>query len=147
MTVRELRDKLDHYIKTDPPDQWQLNDVKLDAQAYEERCKERENHRVVIADDGMTPKYFDIDSQIGLTIDIETKPAVIEMKDMEVEEQEPLFGGFFIDSKGKSTNVTGPGYITVKKIKNVPVQVEPPQYKQEKVVGLICDLTNNITCA
>lgn len=146
MTVRELRDKLDHYIKTDPLDQCQCNDIQLDAEAYKERCKERENHRVVIADDGMTPKYFDIDSQIGLTIDIETKPAVIEMKDMEVEEQEPLIGGFYIDSNGKLVS-NGPGYITVKKIKNVPVQVEPPQYKQEKAVGLICDLTNDITFA
>lgn len=30
MTVQELRDKLDNYIKKDPPDIWQLNDIEID---------------------------------------------------------------------------------------------------------------------
>lgn len=49
MTVKELRDRLDNYIKTDPPDLWQLNDCELDALYYKERCEERGHNRVVIA--------------------------------------------------------------------------------------------------
>lgn len=48
MTVKELRDKLDNYIKQDPPNLWQLNDCELDALYYKERCEERGNKRVVI---------------------------------------------------------------------------------------------------
>lgn len=50
MTVQELKDKLDEYIKQDPSDMWQLNDIELDAEAYNERCKERANHEVRVMD-------------------------------------------------------------------------------------------------
>lgn len=68
MTVKELRDALDNYIKKDPPDLWQLNDVEADAAAYKERCKERENAEVAILDDGMQPKYFAVDSAFGTSM-------------------------------------------------------------------------------
>ena len=57
MTVIELRDVLDKYIKTDPPGLWQLNDVEADAENYRTRCKERENAKIVvdIKGDGSTP--------------------------------------------------------------------------------------------
>ena len=48
MTVRELKDALDAYIKRDPPDIWQTNDVELDAKAYAERCAERAGRNVII---------------------------------------------------------------------------------------------------
>lgn len=48
MTVKELRDKLNEYIDTDPPHLWQLNDVEADAKTYKERCKERENTEIVV---------------------------------------------------------------------------------------------------
>lgn len=66
MTVQELKDKLDNYIKKDPPNLWQLNDVELDKLYYEERCKERANRKVIICDDGMKPKFFDIEFCGGL---------------------------------------------------------------------------------
>lgn len=56
MTVKELRDKLDDYIKRDPLDLWQLNDVEADAKNYRMRCKERENVEIAvdIKSDGST---------------------------------------------------------------------------------------------
>jgi hypothetical protein len=68
MTVKELRDKLDAYIKKDPPDTWQLNDCTLDKLYYDERCEERANRQVVLIDDGMQPKYFRIEDGFGTTI-------------------------------------------------------------------------------
>ena len=68
MTVQELRDKLDNYIKTDPPDIWQLNDCKLDELYYKERCEERANSEVILIDDGMQPKYFKTDNCFGTTL-------------------------------------------------------------------------------
>ena len=68
MTVKELRDALYNYIKKDPPDLWQLNDVEADAAAYKERCEERENAEVIILDDGMQPKYFNVDSAFGTSM-------------------------------------------------------------------------------
>jgi hypothetical protein len=68
MTVRELRDKLDAYIKKDPPDQWQLNDCTLDKLYYDERCEERANRQVVLIDDGMQPEYFRTEDSFGTTI-------------------------------------------------------------------------------
>jgi hypothetical protein len=68
MTVKELRDKLDNYIKKDPPDLWQLNDCELDKLYYDERCEERANRQVVLIDDGMHPKYFRIEDGFGTTI-------------------------------------------------------------------------------
>ena len=68
MTVRELRDKLDAYIKKDPPDLWQLNDCELDKLYYDERCEERANRQVVLVDDGMQPKYFKTENGFGTTI-------------------------------------------------------------------------------
>ena len=68
MTVRELRDKLDAYIKKDPPDLWQLNDCELDELYYKERCEERANRRVVLIDDGMQPKYFKTENGFGTMI-------------------------------------------------------------------------------
>ena len=65
MTVKELRDALDNYIKRDSSDLWQLNDCDADAAAYEERCIERGNREVIILDDGMQPKYFNVDSAFG----------------------------------------------------------------------------------
>ena len=66
MTVKELRDKLDAYIKKDPPDTWQLNDCTLDKLYYDERCEERANRQVMICDDGMSPKYFNIEFSGGM---------------------------------------------------------------------------------
>lgn len=60
MTVEELRDALDAYIKKDPPDLWQLNDVELDEKMYKRRCSERAKNEVIILDDGMQPKHFSI---------------------------------------------------------------------------------------
>ena len=56
MTVKELRDKLNEYIKRDSPGIWQLNDIEADIAAYRERCKERENAEIVvdIKSDGST---------------------------------------------------------------------------------------------
>jgi hypothetical protein len=68
MTVKELRDKLDNYIKKDPPDLWQLNDCELDKLYYDERCNERANRQVVLIDDGMQPKYFRTEDGFGTTI-------------------------------------------------------------------------------
>jgi hypothetical protein len=68
MTVKELRDKLDNYIKKDPPDTWQLNDCELDELYYKERCEERANRQVVLIDDGMHPKYFKTEDSFGTTI-------------------------------------------------------------------------------
>ena len=68
MTVKELRDALDNYIKKDPPDLWQLNDCVADAVAYKERREERENAEVVILDDGMQPKYFNVDCVFGTSM-------------------------------------------------------------------------------
>jgi hypothetical protein len=68
MTVKELRDKLDTYIKKDPPDLWQLNDCELDELYYKERCEERANRQVVLVDDGMQPEYFRIEDSFGTTI-------------------------------------------------------------------------------
>ena len=45
MTVQELRDILDNFIKKDPPDIWQLNDCELDKLFYKERCEERANRK------------------------------------------------------------------------------------------------------
>ena len=66
MTVKELRDKIDAYIKKDPPDTWQLNDGQLDELYYKERCEERANRQVVLVDDGMQPKYFKTENGFGI---------------------------------------------------------------------------------
>ena len=50
MTVQELIDKLNDYIKKDPPDTWQLNDCDLDEMYYKERCEKRANHKVKLVD-------------------------------------------------------------------------------------------------
>ena len=68
MTVQELRDKLDNYIKKDPPDILQLNDVELDKLHYQKRCEERANREVILIDDGMKPTYFRTDDCFGTTI-------------------------------------------------------------------------------
>ena len=68
MTVKELRDRLDDYIKRDPPGLWQLNDVEADAAAYAERCTERSRNEVIILDDGMKPKHFSLLMAFGTTI-------------------------------------------------------------------------------
>lgn len=68
MTVKELRDKLDNYIKKDPPDLWQLNDCELDKLYYDERCEERANRKVVLIDDGMQSKYFKTDDCFGTAL-------------------------------------------------------------------------------
>ena len=68
MTVKELRDKLDNYIKKDPLDQWQSNDCELDKLYYDERCKERANRQVVLIDDCIQPKYFRIEDSFGTTL-------------------------------------------------------------------------------
>ena len=68
MTVKELRDALDNYIKKDPPDLWQLNDGEADAAAYKRRCKERECTEVIILDDGMQPKCFNVDIAFGTSM-------------------------------------------------------------------------------
>ena len=81
MTVKELRDRLDNYIKHDSPDTWQLNDVEADAQAYKERCKERENQQIVILDDGMTPRYFAAEAAFGVPIAKELMPGTYVMCD------------------------------------------------------------------
>ena len=68
MTVKELRDKLDNYIKKDPPNLWQLNDCELDEMYYKERCEERANREVILIDDGTLPKYFRTEDSFGTTI-------------------------------------------------------------------------------
>jgi hypothetical protein len=50
MTVQELIDSLNNYIKKDPPDTWQLNDCDLDEMYYKERCQERANQEVQLVD-------------------------------------------------------------------------------------------------
>ena len=50
MTVQELIDSLNNYIKKDPPDTWQLNDCTLDELYYKERCEKRANHEVKLVD-------------------------------------------------------------------------------------------------
>lgn len=65
MTVKELRDKLDDYIKRDPPDLWQLNDVEADAKAYEERCKERENTEIVVDINGDSSTLVEVKTAYG----------------------------------------------------------------------------------
>lgn len=68
MTIKELRDKLDNYIKNDPPDIWQLNDIELDKLFYKERCEERANRKVVLIDDSEQSKYFKPDYCFGTTL-------------------------------------------------------------------------------
>jgi hypothetical protein len=68
MTVQELRDKLDNYIKKDPDYIVQLNDVQLDKFYYQKRCIERANREVILIDDGMQPKYFKTDNCFGTTL-------------------------------------------------------------------------------
>ena len=80
MTVKELRDKLDNYIKHDSPDTWQINDVEAaDAQAYKERCKDRENQQIVILDDGMKPRYFAAEAAFGVPVAKEIMPGTYVM--------------------------------------------------------------------
>ena len=81
MTVKELRDRLDNYIKHDSPDTWQLNDVEADAQAYKERCKDRENQQIIILDDGMKPRYFAAEAAFGVPIAKELMPGTYVMRD------------------------------------------------------------------
>ena len=50
MTVQELINSLNNYIKTDPPDTCQLNDCDLDEMYYKERCQERANQEVQLID-------------------------------------------------------------------------------------------------
>ena len=57
MTVKELIDRLDAYVKRDPPDIWMLNDVEADREAYQERCKERENTKVIVKLEGPNGEY------------------------------------------------------------------------------------------
>lgn len=68
MTVQELKDKLDNYIKKDPSDLWQLNDCELDELSYIERCNERANRQVILIDDGMQSKYFKTNECFGTTL-------------------------------------------------------------------------------
>lgn len=65
MTVQELRDRLDNYIKKDTNDMLQLNDVELDKYYYQKRCEERANREVILIDDGMLPKYYSTESCFG----------------------------------------------------------------------------------
>ena len=68
MTVQELKDKLDNYIKKDPSDLWQLNDCELDELSYIERCNERANRQVILIDDSMQSKYFKTNECFGTTL-------------------------------------------------------------------------------
>lgn len=68
MTVQELKDKLDNYIKKDPSDLWQLNDCELDELSYIERCNERANRQVILIDDGIQSKYFKTNECFGTTL-------------------------------------------------------------------------------
>ena len=82
MTVKELKDALDRYIRKDPPDLWQLNDVEADAAAYDARCKEREASEVIILDDGMQPKHYGLLMAFGTTIYPIGKDGSINGKDV-----------------------------------------------------------------
>jgi len=55
MTVKQLHDLLESYMKCGIGDGWQLNDVELDKQIREERC----NTPVLIVDDGMKAKFIE----------------------------------------------------------------------------------------
>ena len=82
MTVKELRDRLDDYIKRDPLDLWQLNDVETDAKAYKERCKEREEQEAVVLDNGMKAKFFDIKSTFRMPYEKEISQGSFEEHDV-----------------------------------------------------------------
>lgn len=81
MTVKELIDRLDAYVKQDPPDTWMLNDVEADREAYQERRKERENQQIIILDDGMKPRYFAAEAAFGVPIAKELMPGTYVMRD------------------------------------------------------------------
>lgn len=119
MTVQELRDKLDHYIKHDIGDVCMFNDVDLDRWSYEDRCNARANHQVIFCDDGMDPKHYSI-SAFGSTISREVSPAIVSM------------------SKQKVTVKTLgiPGSVHEEE-KEVPVQVKPPEYEPQDVFMII----------
>ena len=82
MTVKELRDALDRYVRKDPPGLWQLNDIEADAAAYDARCKEREESEVIILDDGMKPKHYGLLMAFGTTIYPMAKDGSISSKDV-----------------------------------------------------------------
>ena len=82
MTVKELRDRLDNYIMRDPPDLWQLNDVEADAKTYKDRCKEREEQEVVVLDDGIKPKFFDVESAFRMPYEKEVSQGTFEEHDV-----------------------------------------------------------------
>lgn len=86
MTVKELRDRLDNYIKTDPPDLWQLNDCELDALYYKERCEERGNKRVAV----LMEKTIESDMHYSSLIDIKSAYAST-VKDDAANEREEIF--------------------------------------------------------
>lgn len=101
MTVRELKEILNSY-----------DDVDL-------------NKRLVICDDGMQPKWYEIRHAVGMPISITVKPAVIQVKSETVCEPKIVEGP------------AGEDYtVHLKYNKDVPCQVEPAEYKQEDVIAL-----------
>jgi len=60
LTVKQLRDFCDWYIKHDSDDIVLSNDRQLDKELYDKRCRDRENDKVLFCDDSMKPRYFNV---------------------------------------------------------------------------------------
>lgn len=102
MTVRELKEILNSY-----------NEVDL-------------NKRLVICDDGMQPKWYEIRHAVGMPISVTVKPATIKIKSETVQEPKTVEGP------------AGEDYtVQLEYKKDVPYQVEPAEYTQEDVIALI----------
>lgn len=131
MTVAELKDSIDRYLKSHSG-----------------------NDEVLFCDDGMKPSYFSI-SAMGSIFDREVKPAVIEHSREKVgikcnddrfpgcshrntETEECLNSVWYTyNDDGTIDRSYGicPYYNPV--YKEVPVQLEPPEYAQENIFMII----------
>ena len=101
MTARDLKEILDSY-----------NEVDL-------------NKRLVICDDGMQPKWYEIRHAVGMPISVTVKPATIKIKSETVRKPKTVEGP------------AGEDYVVqLEYRKDVPYQVEPAKYKQEDVIAL-----------
>lgn len=147
MTAKELRDWLDHYIKTDPPDQWMLNDCELDAFAYEQRKAERENAQVLVCAENGKEQFFKLNYANHDNVMFETKPAVIEKRKVTTTEKQEVmtFGNWRFDEK-KGIIPGKPIYKDVEVTKTVPVEVSPAEHKSKDAVLLMVDLSKSEQC-
>lgn len=115
----------------------------------EDYLRHNPDAEVMICDDGMISKYYKAEFAIGSQFTREIKPAKTEMREQYVKIKIPdtnelKKAGLLAMSCKHNCNecgINGKCIETKGRKMKVPVQIEPPEYKEENIFMIITDLT------